>query len=440
MAAVLNYDQNSDDEATRPSLSRANEVEEGAGSTFPVSSWPRSRPQKNLQNIDGNLEEAHVVEVSNSDLSTPEKEKEEIISSQGRLSFARASGSDATWFESAHKSEANIIDETGAPNDQLPNSTEECSTSCLAGASDITVADALHEVAPTSHEMETNSKNIPQPIIKSSEELGHTVAVMASTVASVVTAPEDDHTSIVRAEAVETTLKSDGPDSDLKDCIFPFRIKREAYLKAMEWNRQLMDLQAVLISTEQRVRIDGRVQRENSGRSASRSLLVDQAANYGDRDLHSRQEEHTAEEELTPLMAAINTKDLGRVFQVVTESLLAMADTMEGGSPRAPLGDDTSATTSDADAKKERIVVEKENKYLRQILNEPNKYGDRALSLAAYNGSVDIVSFLLEKGADVDAQSLSGYTALMLTVSFKSKAHIEVVRLLLKSWSQPKSK
>ena len=184
------------------------------------------------------------------------------------------------------------------------------------------MADALHEVAPTSHEMETNSKNIPQPIIKSSEELGHTVAVMASTVASVVTAPEDDHTSIVRAEAVETTLKSDGPDSDLKDCIFPFRIKREAYLKAMEWNRQLMDLQAVLISTEQRVRIDGRVQRENSGRSASRSLLVDQAANYGDRDLHSRQEEHTAEEELTPLMAAINTKDLGRVFQVVTESFL----------------------------------------------------------------------------------------------------------------------
>ena len=35
VAAVLNYDQNSDDEATRPSLSRANEVEEVQAQPFP---------------------------------------------------------------------------------------------------------------------------------------------------------------------------------------------------------------------------------------------------------------------------------------------------------------------------------------------------------------------------------------------------------------------
>ena len=54
----------------------------------------------------------------------------------------------------------------------------------------------------------------------------------------------------------------------------------------------------------------------------------------------------------------------------------------------------------------------KKNKYLRQILNEPNKYGDQGTKPKRMpSEGVDIVSFLLEKGADVDAQSLSGYTA-----------------------------
>jgi ankyrin repeat protein len=62
-------------------------------------------------------------------------------------------------------------------------------------------------------------------------------------------------------------------------------------------------------------------------------------------------------------------------------------------------------------------------------VNWKDMSGNTALMRASQNGHVEIVRLLLEKGAQIDTQSNTGFTALM-AASFASGT-IECVRLLL---------
>jgi len=62
------------------------------------------------------------------------------------------------------------------------------------------------------------------------------------------------------------------------------------------------------------------------------------------------------------------------------------------------------------------------------IIEKKAKYGWRPLHFAANNGHVDVVRFLLEKGANVNAQDHRGRTPLHLAAL---DGHVDVVRFLL---------
>lgn len=60
-----------------------------------------------------------------------------------------------------------------------------------------------------------------------------------------------------------------------------------------------------------------------------------------------------------------------------------------------------------------------------------------ALATAAYNGHLDCVVFLVEHGAEVDAQNGAGYTALMCAAT---KNHSEIAEYLLSNGADPQIK
>ncbi len=65
---------------------------------------------------------------------------------------------------------------------------------------------------------------------------------------------------------------------------------------------------------------------------------------------------------------------------------------------------------------------------------EINFYGWPPLSYAAFNGHTAIVDYLLKRGAEIDATTQSGSTALFFAARF---GHIEAVKLLLKNEADP---
>jgi ankyrin repeat protein len=65
---------------------------------------------------------------------------------------------------------------------------------------------------------------------------------------------------------------------------------------------------------------------------------------------------------------------------------------------------------------------------------EINFYGWPPLSYAAFNGHTAIVDYLLKRGAEIDAKTQNGSTALFFAARF---GHIEAVKLLLKNEADP---
>ena len=59
-----------------------------------------------------------------------------------------------------------------------------------------------------------------------------------------------------------------------------------------------------------------------------------------------------------------------------------------------------------------------------------NFYGWAPLAYAAYNGHLEIVDYLLKRGAEINAKTQNGSTALFFAARF---GHIEVVKLLLRN-------
>ena len=65
---------------------------------------------------------------------------------------------------------------------------------------------------------------------------------------------------------------------------------------------------------------------------------------------------------------------------------------------------------------------------------EVNFYGWPPLSYAAFNGHRDIVEYLLKRGAEIDAKTANGSTALFWAAR---NGHTEVVKLLLSNQADP---
>lgn len=62
------------------------------------------------------------------------------------------------------------------------------------------------------------------------------------------------------------------------------------------------------------------------------------------------------------------------------------------------------------------------------LLISANKYNNTCLMIASYKGHLDVVSYLLEKGADPNARANCGATAMHFAVEC---GHLDVVRELL---------
>ena len=65
---------------------------------------------------------------------------------------------------------------------------------------------------------------------------------------------------------------------------------------------------------------------------------------------------------------------------------------------------------------------------------ELNFYGWPPLSYAAFNGHAEVVDYLLKRGAEIDAKTQNGATALYLAAR---NGHLEVVKLLLSKDADP---
>ena len=65
---------------------------------------------------------------------------------------------------------------------------------------------------------------------------------------------------------------------------------------------------------------------------------------------------------------------------------------------------------------------------------EVDFYGWAPLLYAAYNGHTAIVEYLLKRGADINAKTENGLTALFFAARF---GHIEIIKVLLKNEADP---
>jgi ankyrin repeat protein len=65
---------------------------------------------------------------------------------------------------------------------------------------------------------------------------------------------------------------------------------------------------------------------------------------------------------------------------------------------------------------------------------EVNMYGWSPLSYAAFNGHAEIVEYLLKRGAEIDAKTENGSTALLIAAR---NGHIQVIDVLLKRQADP---
>ena len=75
--------------------------------------------------------------------------------------------------------------------------------------------------------------------------------------------------------------------------------------------------------------------------------------------------------------------------------------------------------------------------YVKRLVEagaEINFYGWPPLSYAAFNGHTTIVDYLLKRGAEIDATTENGSTALFFAARF---GHIEAVKVLLKNEADP---
>jgi ankyrin repeat protein len=75
--------------------------------------------------------------------------------------------------------------------------------------------------------------------------------------------------------------------------------------------------------------------------------------------------------------------------------------------------------------------------YVKRLVDvgaEVNFYGWPPLAYAAYNGHLEVVDYLLKHGALIDATTENGSTALFFAARF---GHIEVIKLLLKNKADP---
>ena len=65
----------------------------------------------------------------------------------------------------------------------------------------------------------------------------------------------------------------------------------------------------------------------------------------------------------------------------------------------------------------------------QKLLESTDEFGDTPIIKACRRGHIEVTSFLLEQGANIDARNEDGYTALMLACYWEQ---LEVVDLLLR--------
>jgi ankyrin repeat protein len=73
----------------------------------------------------------------------------------------------------------------------------------------------------------------------------------------------------------------------------------------------------------------------------------------------------------------------------------------------------------------------------RASLDLQNKLGGTALMLACFNGHLEIVTELLKAGADVNAKSGNGYTALMEAVVKRNEKAVQIINLSSRAGNTP---
>ena len=69
-----------------------------------------------------------------------------------------------------------------------------------------------------------------------------------------------------------------------------------------------------------------------------------------------------------------------------------------------------------------------------EIVNATDEDGNTALHLASFKGHVDVVSYLLDQGANIDGEGMDDETALVYACNM---GHLEVVELLLSRGADP---
>src|SRR3954471_11850960 len=119
---------------------------------------------------------------------------------------------------------------------------------------------------------------------------------------------------------------------------------------------------------------------------------------------------------------------MSRLFAVCAVVCVVTAGAAGAGSqpPAGPAGDLYQAIRGNDLARLKTLVVS------RDAANAPGAFGETPLMDAATAGSVEAMTLLLDKGAEVDAQSPFGTTALMMSATDLAK-----VRLLLDRGAKP---